>query len=280
MPPETGRPARPVGRPRGRHHRMPIRPWAELTTEAFRTRDMGRTIAVLPVAAIEQHGPHLPLATDTIIAEGYLARLAALPADDLDILLLPVQAIGKSDEHDGFPGTLTLSTETALRAWTGIGADVLRAGCGKLVIITAHGGNSALIDLVAGDLRALGMVAVTTAWSRFGYPQGLFPEDEIRHGIHGGGIETALMLALRPDLVRAEAVADFTPRTRAMAERFTHLRAGRPAAFAWKAQDLNPAGAIGDATLGTAEAGAAALDHGAQAVLELLRDVDRFSLAG
>ena len=260
---------------------MPIHHWAELTTDAFRTRDMRRAIAVLPVAAIEQHGPHLPLATDTLIAEGYLARLAALPADDLDVLLLPVQAVGKSDEHDGFPGTLTLSTATALAAWTGLGDAVHRAGCGKLVLVTSHGGNSGLIDLVAGDLRGRhAMVAVTTAWSRFGYPDGLFPEDEIRHGIHGGGIETALMLALRPDLVRHGQIADFSPRTMAMARTFTHLRAGRPAAFAWKAEDLNPAGAIGDARLGTAEAGAIALDHGARAFLELLRDVDRFSLAG
>ncbi|MCK2053648.1 creatininase family protein [Methylobacterium sp. 37f] len=259
---------------------MPIRHWAELTTNEIRNRDMGRAIAVLPVAAIEQHGPHLPLATDTIIAEGYLAHLTALPADELDVLLLPVQAIGKSDEHDGFAGTLTLDTGTALEAWTSIGDGVRRAGCEKLVLVTSHGGNSGLIDLVAGTLRGRhGMVAVTTAWSRFGYPDGLFSEAEIRHGIHGGGIETALMLALRPDLVRRNHIADFTPRTVAMAETFTHLRAGRPAAFAWKAQDLNPAGAIGDARLGTAEAGARALDHGARAFLELLRDVDRFHLA-
>jgi len=259
---------------------MPIRHWAELTTDEIRDRDMGRAIAVLPVAAIEQHGPHLPLATDAIIAEGYLGRLTALPADDLDVLLLPVQVVGKSDEHESFPGTLSLTTATALQAWNGIGDAVRRTGCGKLVIVTAHGGNSGLIDLVAGDLRGRhAMVAVTTAWSRFGYPEGLFPEAEIRHGIHGGGIETALMLALRPDLVRRSKIADFTPRTVAMEGTFTHLRAGRPAAFAWRAEDLNPAGAIGDARLGTAAAGDRALDHGARAFLELLRDVDRFRLA-
>lgn len=259
---------------------MPVRDWADLTTEEVRDRDMGRAIAILPVAAIEQHGPHLPLATDAIIAAGYLDRLRALPADDLDVLVLPVQSVGKSDEHDAFPGTLSLRTETALHAWTEIGDGVHRAGCGKLVIVTAHGGNSGLIDLVAGELRGRhGMVVVTTAWSRFGYPDGLFPEAEIRHGIHAGGIETALMLALRPASVRREHVADFVPRTRAMERDFTHLRAGRPAAFAWKAGDLNPSGAIGDARLGTVEAGHAALDHGALAFLELLRDVDRFGLA-
>ena len=259
---------------------MSIRPWSALTTDEFRHRDMCRTIAVLPVAAIEQHGPHLPLSTDLDIAVGYLARLMALPADDLDVLVLPVQAIGKSDEHDAFPGTLSLTSATALGAWGEIGTGIHRAGCTKLVLVTAHGGNSGLIDLVAADLRArLDMVAVTTAWSRFGYPEGLFPEAEIRHGIHGGGIETALMLALCPDRVRIDRIADFTPRTLEMEQAFTHLRAGRPAAFAWKAGDLNPAGAIGDARLGTAEAGHAALDHGARAVLELLRDVDRFTLA-
>lgn len=258
---------------------MPVRPWSDLTTQEVRHRDMGRAVAVLPVAAIEQHGPHLPLATDHVIAQGYLERLAALDSTDLDVLVLPVQSIGKSDEHDAFPGTLTLDTETALRAWTEIGACVHRAGCRKLVIVTAHGGNSGLIDLVAGTLRGRhGMVAVTTAWSRFGYPDGLFPEAEIRHGIHAGGIETALMLALRPEAVRRERVAAFEPRSVAMERDFTHLRVGRPAAFAWKAGDLNASGAIGDARLGTAEAGRAALDHGARAFLALLRDVDRFEI--
>ena len=260
---------------------MPMLSWSDLTTQEIRDRDMSRAIAVLPVAAVEQHGPHLPLGTDVVIAQGYLARAAALVPADLDVLVLPVQSVGKSDEHDGFAGTLTLTTETALRGWIEIGACVHRAGCSKLVIVTSHGGNSALIDLVALELRGRhGLIAVTTAWSRFGYPDGLFPEAEIRHGIHAGGIETALMLALAPDSVRLGEVADFTPRTLAMERDFTHLRAGRPAAFAWKAGDLHPSGAIGDARLGTAEAGRIALDHGARAFVELLRDVDRFTLTG
>lgn len=260
---------------------MPARFWSDLTTEEIRGRDMASTVAVLPVAAVEQHGPHLPLNTDTVIAEGYLARVAALVPDGLDVLILPVQAVGKSDEHDAFPGTLSLTAETALRAWTEIGACVRRAGCERLVLVSSHGGNSALIDLVAAELRGrLGMIAVTTAWARFGYPAGLFPDDEIAYGIHAGGIETALMLALRPDLVRRPAIADFPSRAQRMRADFTHLSAGRPAAFAWKAQDLNPAGAIGNAGLGSAEAGQAALDHGARAFVALLQDVARFRLDG
>lgn len=258
---------------------MPMLPWSSFTTREMRNRAMNRAIAVLPVAAMEQHGPHLPLGTDITIAEGYLTRAAAMVPDDLDVLVLPTQPIGKSDEHDDFAGTLTLTAETALRAWVEIGASIHRAGCSKLVIVTSHGGNSALIDLVALELRGRhGLLAVTTAWSRFGYPPGLFSESEIRHGIHAGGIETALMLALAPDSVRRDNIADFTPSTLAMERDFTHLRAGRPAAFAWKAGDLHPSGAIGNARLGTAEAGHLALDHGARAFVELLRDVDRFAL--
>lgn len=258
---------------------MAARLWADLTSGDFAGGRMAGSVAVLPVAAIEQHGPHLPISTDVTIMEGYLARAMALVPADLDVLVLPVQAVGKSDEHDAFPGTLTLTTATALAAWTEIGAGIYRAGCDRLVIVTSHGGNSGLIDLVAGDLRArFGMVAVTTAWARFGYSAGLFPEDEIVHGIHAGGIETALMLALRPDLVRHDRIADFPSRTRTMVRDFTHLRAGRPAAFAWKAGDLHPSGAIGDARLGSAEKGEAALDFGARAFVALLRDVARFSL--
>ncbi|CAO4169505.1 Creatininase family protein [Methylorubrum populi] len=258
---------------------MPARSWLDLTTEEIRARDMTRTIAVLPVAAVEQHGPHLPLGTDTYIAEGYLQRVAPFVPEALDVVFLPVQAVGKSDEHDAFPGTLSLTTQTALAAWTEIGAGLHRAGCTKLVIVSSHGGNSALIDLVAGELRGrFGMIAVTTSWSRLGLPEGLFPPEEIRHGIHAGGIETALMLALRPDLVRREAVDRFASRTEEMERTFTLLRAGRPAAFAWKTQDLHPSGALGNARLGTAEAGEAALDHGARAFVTLLGEIDRFAL--
>ena len=258
---------------------MPARHWLDLTTEDFRTRDMSRAIAVLPVAAVEQHGPHLPVGVDTWINEGYLARVRALVPDDLDVLFLPVQAVGKSNEHLAFPGTITLSAETLIRAWTEIGESIHRAGCRKLVFVNSHGGNVAVIDIVARELRVRhGMLAVNAAWHRLGYPDGLYAADEMRHGIHGGDAETSLMLAFRPETVRMERAQNFEPRTVEMARRFRHLGAIQPIGFGWMSQDLHPAGAMGDAASATPGKGEASADHGARAFIDLLREVDAFSL--
>ncbi|WP_029030016.1 creatininase family protein [Salinarimonas rosea] len=260
---------------------MPLLDWHALSTADFGERDMSRAIAVLPVAAIEQHGPHLPTGVDTLIAEGYLARVRPLVPDGLEVLLLPTQAIGKSNEHLAFPGTLSLSAETTIAAWREIGESVFRAGCKKLVFVNSHGGNIPVVDIVARELRVrLGMLCVTSAWHRLGYPEGLFSAHELRHGIHGGEIETSLMLAFRPDLVRMERAADFEPIMVRMARENAHLSAIQPVGFGWMAQDVHPAGVAGDAAAATPEKGAAAADFGARAFVELLREVDRFALPG
>ncbi|GGK51825.1 creatininase family protein [Salinarimonas ramus] len=258
---------------------MPLVDWHDLSTADFAERDMSRAIAILPVAAIEQHGPHLPTGVDTLIAEGYLARVRHLVPDDLDVLLLPTQAIGKSNEHLAFPGTLTLSAETTIAAWREIGESVFRAGCRKLVLVNSHGGNIPVVDIVARELRVrLGMLCVTSAWHRLGYPEGLFSAHELRHGIHGGEIETSLMLAFRPDLVRMERAADFEPIMVRMARENAHLSAIQPTGFGWMAQDVHPAGVAGNAAAASPEKGVAAADFGARAFVDLLRDVDRFAL--
>jgi creatinine amidohydrolase len=258
---------------------MPARSWLDLSTEEFRARDMSRAIAVLPVAAVEQHGPHLPVGVDTFINEGYLGRARALVPEELDVLFLPVQAIGKSNEHLAFPGTLTLNAETLIRAWTEIGESVNRAGCRKLVFLNSHGGNIAVIDIVTRELRVrCGMLAVNAAWHRLGYPSGLYSDFETRHGIHGGDAETSLMLAFRPETVRMGKAEVFEPRTVEMERRFKHLRAIQPIGFGWMSQDLSPAGAMGEAAAATREKGEASAEHGARAFIELLRDIDAFSL--
>ncbi len=253
--------------------------WAEMIWTDFETRDMARTIAVLPFAATEQHGPHLPLGTDCFIMEGYIERVVERLPDELSVLFLPVQNCGYSAEHIDFPGTLSLSAETLLRAWTELAECVIRAGCRKLVLLNSHGGNSPLLNLIAHDLRArLGVLAVLASWRRFGAPDGLFPAQEQAHGIHAGEIETSLMQCFRPDLVRQEETGDFIPASIALEREFNWLRAGRPTGFGWMSQDLSISGAMGNAAAANAGKGEACADYGATAFIELLQDIDGFDL--
>jgi len=167
-----------------------------------------------------------------------------------------------------------------IRAWTEIGESVARAGVKKLVLVTSHGGNVAAMEIVARDLRMrLGMLAVTVGWHRFGYPEGTFGADERRHGIHGGDIETSLILAHKGETVRMDAAAAALPVTVEMEREFKWLGAFRPAGFGWMTQDLHASGAVGDASQATAQKGEAALAHGARSFVELLREVDGFDLA-
>ena len=256
---------------------VPPRDWTDIHWPDIARSEAARWIAVLPLAATEQHGPHLPLETDVLIGEAYLARVREMLPVAIPVTFLPLQPVGISTEHIDFPGTQTLPTDVALKAWTAIGESVARAGVRKLVMVTSHGGNSAAMSLVAQDLRAHhGLLAVTTSWSRFGAPDGLFSTEELRHGIHGGAVETSIMLARYPHTVRKEAIADFHPASIAMEKKFRWLSAHRPVSFAWQTQDLHESGAVGDATRASAENGEKLLDHGARAFCELLDDVDKF----
>ena len=136
------------------------------------------------------------------------------------------------------------------------------------------------MEIVARELRTrLKMLAVTVGWHRFGYPDGTFTAEEKKHGIHGGDVETSLMLAAKPGIVNMDKAPNAVPATIAMAAEFKWLGAYRPAGFAWMTQDINVCGAIGDATIATAAKGDAALAHGARAFVELLREIDRFDLS-
>ena len=241
--------------------------------------DRARWIAVLPLAATEQHGPHLPVETDVLIAEAYLARVRQRLSSTAPVTFLPIERVGISSEHIDFSGTQTLSPEAALQRWIAIGESVARGGLKKLVMVTSHGGNSAAMGIVAQELRAHHqMLVVTTSWGRLSAAETLFSAEEIEHGIHSGAVETSIMLARYGSQVNQEAIANFRPSTVEMKKNFRHLSAQRPAPFAWQTQDLHPSGAVGDATLATPEKGERLLDQGATAFCELLDDVDRFDL--
>jgi creatinine amidohydrolase len=258
----------------------PPRDWTAITWPEVDPATARQCIAVLPLAATEQHGPHLPLGTDTLIAQAYLARVQALLPAQIPASFLPVQSVGFSIEHIDYPGTVTLPYHVAIRHWMSLGESVARSGVKKIVMVTSHGGNSAPMAIVAQELRCrLGMLAVTTNWHRFGVPEGLFPDAEIAHGIHGGAVETSIMLAAYPEMVRKDKITNFEPASISMAREFRWLSPHRPAPFAWAAQDLHPSGVAGDATLANADKGRQLIEHGAKAFCELLADVDAFDIA-
>jgi creatinine amidohydrolase len=259
---------------------LPSGYWHELTTEDLAEVDPERTVALLPVSAIEQHGPHLPLYTDACIAEGIVAETLRLLDDDASLLVLPALPIGDSAEHSAYPGTLALSSETLIRVWRELGASVARAGVRKLIFLNTHGGQPQIADIVALDLRrAHGMLAVKANYFAFGVPHELFDDEELDHGIHGGAVETSMMLHLRPDLVRTEALDNFEPLSLQMAADYRHLGPEGPIAFGWTAQDMNPAGVVGDATQAQAEKGRKVVQHVGRCLSELVGEVARFPLA-
>jgi len=261
----------------------PSRFWSDLTTADFAALDTARAIAVLPVAATEQHGPHLPLSVDTDIVNGVLR--AALPhiASDLPVLVLPTQAVGYSPEHTGFAGTLTLKIDTLMRVWTELAECVAASGVKKLVLFNAHGGQVGALDLVARDLRArLGMLVYSVNW--FHLPltdakghdlNALFSAEEHRFGIHAGEIETSLMLALSPERVHLREAEHFRSASQGRAQRFPILGNGKSAKLAWQMQDYNPQGAVGNAAAASADKGQAVLEAAGRALAQLFSEINR-----
>ncbi len=268
-----------------RHAPNPSRFWADWTTRDFTQAQaagtLAQTIAVLPVAATEQHGPHLPLKVDSALVDGVIA--AALPQLGLDVpaLFLPTQSVGLSPEHTAFPGTLTLKAETTIRLWTDIAESVAASGVKKLVLLNSHGGQVGVMDIVARDLRArLGMLVYSVNW--FGLPltgpQGedvnaLFSAHEHRFGIHAGEIETSMMLALDPARVHMQHAQNFASTSEDRAKQFAIVGNGKSAKLGWQMQDYNPAGAVGNAQAATAEKGHAMLYAAGRALAALLREV-------
>lgn len=243
-----------------------------------------RLVAILPIAAVEQHGPHLPLGTDLVIAE----RLAAMAADavpgDLKIGLLPCLAFGKSDEHAGFAGTISLAAETLIAVLTDIGASLAESGVRRLVIVSGHGGNSECMAIAARRLRQrFAMAVVATNFMRFGLPEGVAGEAEARFGIHGGAVETSLMLHLAPEQVDMARAADFPSRAETLSRDNRFLGFSGPGAIAWMAGDLNESGVVGNAGAASAEAGRRIAEWQSGRLATLIEELARFdtgTLAG
>lgn len=264
---------------------LPSRYWADLRSGDFedlrRSGAAGHVVTVLPVAATEQHGPHLPLSVDTDLVDALVGRALLQLDDQVPVLVLPTQALGLSPEHAAFAGTITLKPETILSVWRDIGESVAAAGIHKLVLFNAHGGNVAVMDMVARDLRArLGMLVYSVSWFNLVAldEQGrdtsdLFSKHEHRFGIHAGDVETSMMLAIKPERVNMAQAKNFPSTSQSRSEQFALLGNGKSAKLGWQIQDYNPEGAVGDASAATAEKGQALLHASAAALARLLAEV-------
>ncbi len=258
---------------------LPSRWWWDLSTREFAALDWGALVAILPVAAVEQHGPHLPVRVDAAISAGIVSRAVTLMPADLPALVLPAMPVGKSNEHERYPGTLSLPYDLLARLWIAIGESVHRAGGRRLLILNSHGGQPQVMEIVTRELRVrLGMLAVGCSWWGVAGMDDLFCEAERRHGIHGGAIETSAMLALHPELVRREHARDFVPLSVAMEARGGLLTPEGAVGFGWAAQDLHPLGVSGDATAADAARGHELVERAARGLVALTAEVSAFPL--
>ena len=251
--------------------------WAELKTRDFAALDPARTVAVLPLGATEQHGPHLPLSVDTVLVDGVVnAALGHLAATD-PVLVLPTQTVGLSTEHTAFAGTLHLSPQTLIQLWCDIGASVARAGVKKLLMFNAHGGNVGLMDVVARELRAQhGLIVYSSSWYNLPIDAGVmgqFSADEHRFGIHAGDIETSMMLALSPNRVNMTEAQNFASTSQERAKHYAVLGNGKSAKLGWHMQDYNQQGAAGNASAATAAKGEALVDSAGEHLALLLKEL-------
>lgn len=252
----------------------------ELTSPEFDAFVSARTVAVLPLGAIEPHGPHLPLSTDCDIARGHLHHLPDFIDEEIDVLILPLQTIGHSIEHRPLPGVFSHSAETLLQCWADVVTPFRLEGGRRVVLVSSHGGNSEIVALLATRLRIeFNMLAVTAAWLRFGQPESLFSEEELQYGVHGGAVETSLMLHYWPEAVRTERLAEFSSRAPEIESRSRVLSVHGRTRMGWVSADLNGHGVLGNALEASPEKGAASAHHALSGFADLVADVAAFDLA-
>ena len=255
-----------------------IASWGALTAPEIAALDHSRTIALLPIGAIEQHGPHLATGTDADLASAVIARTLPRIDPDLTVLALPVMPFGKSTEHEAVPGTLSLSAATLLAVLDDIGASLARAGVGKLMILNGHGGNRAVLEIACRDLRARhGLITAHCMWDALVDEVAIVGMAEAVRGLHGGDVETSAMLVAWPERVRMNQARDFRSAHEDWTAGNGHLGLGRPVVPGWLIGDLTRAGAVGNAAAATAAKGEALLDGAAQGLAEALVEFDSFA---
>lgn len=252
-----------------------VRYFADLTGPQVSELLTERSILVQPLGAIEQHGPHLPLSTDSVVATAVAEAAVAAVGEELDVWLLPTLEYTKSNEHAWSPGTVWLSATTLLAVLDDLGRCIATTPAKRLVFLNGHGGNSALLNVANRELRlAHGLM---TFLAHPGVPAdqgGLSPVHELGMGVHGGTDETSMMLHLAPHLVDMSKAERRVPE--AIAEN-QYVKFGGRVSFGWMSNDFYPDGYIGDPTTADAELGKRLFDGSVQGFCEALREISRFN---
>jgi len=254
-----------------------------MNTRDFASLDAASTVALLPLGATEQHGPHLPLCVDTCIANALVSGALSILGVSTPVLVLPTLEVGLSTEHTSFAGTLSHSPEQMLRLLAEIGKRVAESGVRKLLFFNAHGGNSALIEIAARELRALhGLMVYSSSW--FNLPldaevMGMFSAEEHRFGIHGGAIETSLMLDLHPEWVRMDKFKHYRSQQLERSQKYPVLGHSGSAKMGWLMQDYNPEGAVGDLSQASAQKGRLLKETASKQLSLLIQEISALSLS-
>jgi creatinine amidohydrolase len=233
-----------------------------------------RSIFVQPLGAIEQHGPHLPLSTDSVVATAVAEATIDEYGDEVDAWLLPTLDYTKSNEHAWSPGTIWLSATTLLAVLDDIGRCVATTPAKRIVFLNGHGGNSALVNVANRELRL--KHGLMTFLAHPGVPPdqgGASPADELGMGVHGGTDETSIMLHLAPHLVRMDLAERRVPEKIA---RNTYVKFGGRVSFGWLSNDFNPDGYVGDPTPATADLGKQLFEGAVRGFGEALREISTF----
>jgi creatinine amidohydrolase len=247
---------------------------AELRAPEIGERLTERSIIVQPLGAIEQHGPHLPLSTDSVVATAVAEAAVGRVGDEVDAWLLPTLQFTKSNEHAWSPGTVWLSATTLLAVLDDIGRCVATTPARRLVFLNGHGGNSALLNVAARELRlAHGLMTFVAHPGMPADQGGSSPEGELGMGVHGGTDETSLMLHLAPESVRMDLAERRVPEGLASNR---YVRFGGRVSFGWLSDDFFPDGYIGDPTPATAQRGAELFEGAVQGFGEALREIAAF----
>jgi creatinine amidohydrolase len=251
--------------------------WADLASPAFAALP-GTTIAVLPMGATEQHGPHLPVSVDSDLVQAVIDRALPQVESGVSVLVLPLLAVTRSGEHGNWPGTLSLGTATFLAVLADIGESVARSGVTRLVLFNGHGGNRPLMEVAARDLRIRHrMIVASASWFDFAVTDGLFDPAELAMDLHAGASETAAMLALAPDRVDMGRAPNAPPAMLGWSADAQRIGlTGQPARPAWIIEDLNASGVCGNAAAADPEAGRRLLDSAAAGFAAFLAEFARF----